>query len=204
VARYGINTLKRVAFRGGVQHFGNTYYVNHTLGTASTTQVEAALDYIVDREKQRFSAEVTFVRGRAWTQVGNKEDNNMIVDKALSGLGQQAAGTTMDRERAYLVRFRAGVDTRGRPVYLRKWWHFMASSFSGGMPPAAALAQTAELSQAERDALETWANGFKDFNTGTPSVNWTLVAKGGRQIDGPTQAHRFLEHRQLGDEWRGN
>jgi hypothetical protein len=125
----------------------------------------------------------------------------MLVDKALSGAGSAALSSELDRERAFLVRFRAGVDVKGRPVYLRKWWHLCCSTIAGAAITAAMRQQTAELTAGQRSALETFANSLKAFTVAGQNVN--LVAKGGRTITGATEAHRFLEHRQLGDEWRG-
>jgi hypothetical protein len=201
MARYGVNILKRCSFRGGTQHFGNTYYYEVNISASSLSALETMLDELVAKEKAMHATDVTFVRGRVWSQVGTPSQNNMLVDKALSGTGALTTSTTMDRERAFLVRFRAGVDSRGRPVYLRKWWHLMAGSIAGSGITNDQLKQVEELNSTQRSALETFANSMKTFTTGGQTAN--LVAKGGRGIDGATAAHRYLEHHQLGDEWRG-
>jgi hypothetical protein len=202
MARFGVNILKRVSFRGGVQHFGNTYYYDDPLGTPAVSTLEALVDDIVAKEKVRHSTQVTFVRGRCWSQVGTPAQNQMLVDKALSGTGAGSPVVGLDKERAYLVRFRAGTDSLGRPVYLRKWWH-LCGSLPGASLSVGAMENTSELTSGERTTLETFADAIKQISVGTPSHQFNLVAKGGRAIDGPTNAHRFLEHHQLGDEWRG-
>jgi hypothetical protein len=202
--RFGVNILKSFPYRGGSQHHGNTYYYESNTGGAQPPigTLDALVDDIVAKEKTKFSSQNSFVRGRLWSQLGSKELNNMLVDKILSGSGSATTHGNLDRERAILVRFRAGIDTRGRPVYLRKYWHIDAhisgSSWSNGQ-----LQQTAELTTGERTSIETFGNSFKSISVGTPSVLFTLVAKNGREIDGATQAHKFLEHHQLGEEWRG-
>lgn len=201
MARFGVNVLKRFAFRGGVQHFGNTYYYEDPLGTPALATLEALVDDIVAKEKARHSTNVTFVRGRCWSQLGSPSQNQMLVDKNLSGTGAISPATSLDKERAFLVRFRAGVDSRGRPVYLRKWWHLDAA-IGGVALSSGVLGNTSELDPAARTALESLGDSIKSISVGTPTHTFSLVSKGGRAIDGATNAHRFLEHHQLGDEWR--
>jgi len=202
MARFGVNVLKRVAFRQGTQHFGNTYYYDDPLGTPGLTTLEALVDAVVASERSRHATTVTFVRGRLWSQIGTPSQNQMLVDKSLSGTGSATAQSDIDRERAFLVRFRAGVDTLGRPVYLRKYWHLNAA-VGGSAITSAQNANIDELSTTHRTALENFGNEVKQYTLGTPAHTFTLVAKGGRPIDGATLAHRFFEHHQLGDEWRG-
>jgi hypothetical protein len=203
VARFGVHVLKRCAFRLGTQHFGNTYYYEDPLGTPGLSTLEALVDAVVASERSRHSTTVTFVRGRLWSQIGTPAQNQMLVDKALTGTGSATDQADMDKERAALVRFRAGVDSLGRPVYLRKWWHLCAA-IGGSAVASNVLANTAALSSGQRTAIEAFGNEIKSYTLGTPSHTFTLVAKGGRPIDGATQAHQFLEHHQLGDEWRGS
>jgi hypothetical protein len=201
MARYGLNVLKRFTYRGGVQHFGNTYYYETPIAAGDTAALNALADEVVAKEKAMFSTAVTFVQARLWSAGGGPASNNMIVDKALTGTGAAGANTFMPREMAFLVRFRAGNDSRGRPVYLRKWWHLDIAALAGTGITNPELQNTAELAAAKRTALETFADSIKTLSPSGQTA--TLVAKSGRQIDGATTAHRFLEHRQLGDEWRG-
>jgi hypothetical protein len=200
MARYGVNILKRTSFRLGTQHFGNTYYYETNIAATNLTDLNLMIDEVVAKEKAMHASVVTYVRARLWSQIGTQQQNQMLIDRNLSGTGALSDALTMDRERACLVRFRAGVDTKGRPVYLRKWWHLLSSTIGGVAVTNAQLQNTAELTSAQRSALETFADSLKAFTIAGVAAN--LVAKGGRQIDGATNAHRFLEHRQLGDEWR--
>jgi hypothetical protein len=161
------------------------------------------IDDILAVERPLHASNVNFVAARAWSQIGTKEQNEMKVQRQLSGTGTASGipNAAMDKERAFLVRFRAGSDTKGRPVYLRKWWHLGVELVGGQSVLNTNLANTAELSQALRNALQTEADKLKTVVPGA-GPNAVLVAKSGRQIDGPTVAHRFLEHHQLGDEWR--
>jgi hypothetical protein len=200
--RFGVSVTKSTSFRLGVQQFSNTYYFEGPVTEASTTELQALADAVVALERAQHGPNITFVRVRVWSQIGTPSQNNMLIDQDLSGVGTASAAGTYDKERAFLVRFRAGVDSRGRPVYLRKWWHLDVSTVGGTAISANALQQTAALTSGQRAALETFANSFKSINI-SPGNPWELVAKSGRSISGSTQAHQFLEHHQLGDEWRG-
>jgi hypothetical protein len=202
MARTGVSITKSLAFRGAAQEFSNTYYYQSVQGTVSAADAEALLDALVTKERAIHSLAVTFVRGRVWSAGGTKEQNNMIFQKQLSGQGGGGSdSSSMDRERAFLVRFRAGVDTKGRPVYLRKWWHLTVATLNAETIAAGVQQNVSQLSSGQRGALVTAANGFKDVTAN--AVSYALVAENGRAITGDTVAHPFLEHHQLGDMWRG-
>lgn len=198
---YGFNIEKTTSFRGVAQPFGNTYYYQMDATLTQANAIEC-LDSLVAKERPLFASSVTFVKGRAWTAGGTKQENNMIAQKAYSSVGTAGGGgTTLDKERAILVRFRAGNDSRGNPVYLRKWWHvdlqvINATTLSNGV-----LQNTEQLPTGVRTFLETQANGFKTLSG--PGFNGDLRSEKNRPIDGPTTAHPYYEHHQLGDQWRG-
>jgi hypothetical protein len=201
MARYGMAVSKLVTFRGGAQHFSNVYYYSEPGNFPDNATLELVGDQIVTHEKTLHSTNVTFDHLRIWSQIGTPSQNQMLVDKSLSGAGAASPSTAMDLERAFLVRYRAGVDSRGRPVYLRKWWHLGCGTIGGVAVSNAQLVQTTALDATQRTALETFANLFKSITKNT--ITFSLVAKSGREITGATEAHRYLEHHQFGDEWRG-
>jgi hypothetical protein len=201
MSRVGVSITKSVSFRGVAQEFSNTYYYETPLPVIASV-ADSLIDNIVAKEKAIHSVVVSFLFARCWSAGGTKQENNMITQKSLSGTGSGVSPQSgQDRERAFLVRARAGVDTRGNPVYLRKWWHLEVGSFSGANVPAAALENTGQLTSASRTTLENAFDGFKTI-TALPQV-FDLVSEKGRAITGATQAHPYLEHRQLGDQWRG-
>lgn len=200
MARLGVSITKSISFRGVQQEFSNTYYYEYG-GVVGEGAGISAIDAVVALEKPMHSGQVNFVRGRCWTAGGTPGSNVMIAQKALSGTGTNGTAGNYDRERAFLVRFRAGVDSRGNPVYLRKWWHLDIGGVGADTISAAMHQQTAQLTSGIRNQLVNWANDFKTITiSGLPG---TLVAESGRGIDGDTQAHQYLEHHQLGDMWRG-
>jgi len=199
--RIGVSITKSVSFRNSVQEFSNVYYYEMAAlpdGAAATT----IIDNLTALEKTFHSVNVTFVRGRLWSQIGTPSENEMIQQKNLSGTGARAISGSLDRERAWLFRLRAGVDSRGNPVFLRKWYHACGEFVSGQGVATGLLQNTSGWSSAERTAQVNAMNAIGDAN-GSPGVP-KLCAKSGRQVPaGNTwDAHQFLEHHQLGDQWR--
>jgi hypothetical protein len=202
MARIGISITKSGAFRNSTQEWSNVYYYGNGAGALpSAADAESLLDAIVASEKTHHGTNVTFVRGRVWSQVGTPSQNEMIVQKNLSGVGARAAGS-FDKERAFLFRIRAGNDSRGNPVYLRKWFHACAEFVSGQTIGSGVLQNASGFTQAERDAQAAVVNNYKSWLVN--GVTWTLVSKSGRDFGAGQnfQAHQFLEHHQLGDMWR--
>jgi len=203
MARIGISITKSVAYRDSVQEFSNVYYYENGGALPSSAGASDLIDEVTALEKGRHATTVTFVRGRCWSQVGSPGANEMIHQKALTGTGSSTADATMDRERAFLIRWRAGNDSRGNAVYLRKWYH-SCGAFAGasGSIGTAILSQTSGFAQATRDSILASANALLSLVQG--GGGWSLVGKNGRTRSGTgDQAHKYLEHHQLGDMWRG-
>jgi hypothetical protein len=202
VARVGISITKSVSFRGVQQEFSNVYYYDGGISTPSVVQADAMIDELVTIEKTFHSTLVNFMVGRLWSQGGSPSTNNMISQKTLSGTGARATFNNFDRERAFLFRLRAGVDSRGQPVYLRKWYH-SCGLFTGSLSLLVGhLENTTSFTAGERDSLEAQMGSIGSLSSG--GGGWVLCAKSGRlPTAGQTwEAHKFLEHHQLGDMWR--
>jgi hypothetical protein len=201
MTRVGISITKSSSFRNATQEWSNVYYYDGLLGVPSQADAAALIDQAANREKVWHSTNCTFVRGRLWTETGNKATNEMIDQHNLSGTGSSTSGV-YDKERAHLFRLRAGVDSRGNPVYLRKWYHVCGNFGSAGAPSGNVIQNTSGFSQSERDAQVGVMNNIGSIGSG--ATLGTLCAKSGRQpTAGQTwQAHQFLEHHQLGDMWR--
>lgn len=199
--RIGVSITKQIAFRGATQQFSNVYYYE-CLALPSQSQADTFIDNLTTLEKTFHSTLVTFVKGRCWSAGGGAAANNMISQKNLNGTGARPTATAMDPERAYLFRLRAGVDTRGNPVYLRKWYHSYGAFTGTAIPSNAVLTQQQAYTQAEKDAMTAQMNAIGDAN-GSPQTP-KLCAKGGRLPDAGSswQSHTWLEHHQMGDMWR--
>lgn len=201
MARIGISITKSCAFRNSTQEFTNTYFYE---GPAKPDEAGATalINELVGVEKSFHSSLVTFVRGRCWSQTGDKATSEMIAQINLSGTGSTSAITSMDRERAYLFRKRAGNDSRGNPVYFRKWYH-SCGQFDPAVGVAANIMEnTTGFSAANKTAFSNRMNGINGLGAG--GNTWIYCAKSGRTATaGATwDSHNFLEHHQLGDMWR--
>lgn len=193
----GVSITKKCTFRGADQEFSNVYYYSGpTPGVADADALAAA---VKADEVQFHSGDVTFVRYRVWTAGGSMAANNMISQGTLSGLGSQAAIATMDRERAVLVSWPAGVSNTGKPVYLRKWFH-SCGICAGVTFGTSQLQNTAQIATADRTAIATAAGSLVSQVVG--GNTYALVAKSGRSMSGGAICHKYLEHHQLGDQWR--
>lgn len=199
--RFGVSITKSTSFRNSVQEFSNVYYYD-CVSLPNTTQAGNIIDALTALEKTWHASSVTFVRGRLWSETGNKATSEMILQKNLSGTGARTTGS-IDKERAFLFRLRAGVDSRGNPVYLRKWYHACGEFVAGQTISTNVSQNTGGFTQAERDAQTAAIGAIGDANGGQGVVA-KLVAKSGRQPDAGANwsAHQFLEHHQLGDQWR--
>lgn len=193
---YAIAIEKAVSFRGATQPFSNVYHYRVAAGAAPNWT--PVLDELVAIEKQLHAAAVSFVQARIWTAGGTKEQNQMVEERALSGTGAGSTHAAMDRERALLIRWPAGKDSRGKAVYLRKWFHCCGSA-AGVTFSDAILQNTAQIPQSNRDGIMVEANKLRLIGL---ADEFLLVAASGREHTGPGQCHPYLEHHQLGDQWR--
>lgn len=201
MTRIGISITKSTPFRNSTQEFSNVYYYDGLVGDPSVAAADALIDELTTKEKTLHATNVTFVRGRLWRQTADKSTTEMLSQKNLSGTGSKTPATNYDKERAFLFRLRAGVDTRGNPVYLRKWFHCMAD-FTGTGFSAAELEQTSAFSTARRNALRDALPQIGSCGSG--GTLGVLVAKSGRNSTAGSlwECHAYLEHHQLGDQWR--
>jgi hypothetical protein len=197
LAQYGISITKSVLFRGVQQEFSNVYhYTGLTLNAADAATFALALKAA---EVPLHSTDVTFLRYRVWTSGGSQAANQMVAQGTLSGTGNQATNGNMDRERAVLVRFAAGFDSRGHAVYLRKWYH-SCGACAGIAFATGVLQNTAQIASADRTTIQNAVDDFLVFTAAGQTGN--LCAESGRAGGSPVTCHPYLEHHQLGDMWR--
>jgi hypothetical protein len=204
MAIIGLSITKETAFRDSIQPFSNMYFYNNGAGgSPDNSAANNLIDELVAIEKTLHSASVEFVFARCWLQTLTEIGTVMIHQKALTGQGATATNTSMDKERAFLFRRRAGQDSRGQPVYLRKWYHSCGSFPGVGAELGATTFSNATgFSTAARNSMAANVDDISGLATG--GGGWEICAKSGR---GPTEAnwqcHKYLEHHQLGDQWRG-
>lgn len=204
MSRIGISITKETAFRDNQQEFSNVYYYNNDPGSLpDAAGAEALIDGLVALEKTWHSSVVSFIHARLWSAGGGPAENNMIFEKSLSGAGSGATSTTLDKERAILIQYEAGFDSRGHRVMLRKWYH-ICGAFPGatGATGTSQQANTIAIPTADRSVI---SNTVDDILVRPEAGgNWTLCAKSGRaRTSSNPGCHKYLEHHQLGNQWRG-
>jgi hypothetical protein len=193
----GIQITKSTAFRGVQQEFSNVYHFN--LATAITAPAESLIDEVTNNEKSFHSTLVNFVRAQCWSSGGTEAQNQMLHQKDLSGTGATSPGSSMDPERAVLTRWPAGFDSRGRPVYLRKYYHVRGVIGGVSTDSSAFQNQSTKFTPAQKASIAGAVDAVSEIG-GTES--WDLRAESGRDRTGGPEAHDWLEHHQLGDMWR--
>lgn len=200
----GVSIEKAVGFRGGVQPVTNVYYYAAPIPHTDAFTWEGLVDQLREIEWNIHASSVSFVRGRLWRADGTIAENTMIVDKPLTGAGGQLDHGVMDRERAVLIQIPAGTDIKGRPVYLKKWYHLCSTNIGGVAVSNGALANTEQLTTVQRDAMAAVGEDIKSIGLGLDgATEATLTSKTNRALTGPAKCHPYLEHHQLGDAWRG-
>lgn len=199
MALVAFSITKQMAFRDSIQEFSNVYHYD-VLVMPNEAEAINRINELVTFEKSCHANGITYNRGRCWSAGGTVEQNVMIADIFLSGTGALSQSTTMDKERAILCQWPAGLDSRGRQVYLRKWWHACAN-FGGVSITTNHLVQATGFSSGERTTIANKADEITYIGTAS---EYELCAASGRNITGNVAAHPYLEHRQLGDQWRGS
>jgi hypothetical protein len=201
MAHIAISIVKSTAFRDSVQEFSNTYHYGAIGPNPSESRALQLIDELVTIEKTLHSTLVTFVRARLWSAGGNVAENQMIAQKTLTGVGSMSTSTNMDKERAFLVQWDAGLDTRGRKVRLKKWFH--SCGFIGAHTmDSGILSGVTGFSGTDRTAIADKVDAVTRLGIGVEEYG--LIAPSGRERDGGDPvAHKYLEHHQLGDMWRG-
>jgi hypothetical protein len=203
MAIIGISITKEVGFRDSIQPFSNMYFYNNGAGgSPDNTAANNLIDELVLIEKGFHSTGVEFIFGRCWLQTLTEIGTVMIHQKILTGTGSLTLDPSLDKERAFLFRRRAGQDSRGQPVYLRKWYHSVGAFPGLGSVTSAMKANDTGFIQAVRDSMANNCGAISTLSSG--GGGWSICAKSGRSPTEPGwQSHRFLEHHQLGDQWRG-
>lgn len=201
MALIGVSITKRTAFRDSTQEFSNVYHYTWGGLNPSNSLGLQIIDAIVAIERPYFADAVSFTYGRLWSAGGSIAENQMIAQKPLTGVGGAAAGSNIDRERALLIQWPAGFDSRGHPVTLKKWFHLCTGTWAGAVADAGIQANLTGFTTAQR---ATQAGVFDALRTVTVTlIPMNLCAESGRETTGAAAAHKYLEHRQLGDQWRG-
>jgi hypothetical protein len=198
MAVVAVSITKSVSFRGVQQEFSNVYHYSGTTPTVAQADLLAAAIKAI--EVPFHSTDVTFVRYKVWTAGGSAGANNMISQGTLSGTGNQTTVGGLDRERAVLVRFTLGFDSRGRPKYLRKWYHSCGNFAGAAVASSGTMQNTTAISGTDRTTVQNAADDLLSVTAG--GNTYSLCSPSGQLGSTPVLCHAYLEHHQLGDMWR--
>lgn len=199
MAIIGVSITKATSFRGAEQSFSNVYYYDGLL--PNEAEAQTIINEVERIEKLFHDSTVKFREGRVWSAGGTIAQNTMILTTPLTGQGSVGGDASVDRERAVLIQWPAGVNVLGRPVYLRKWFHTMTAAGTTTQWLDGVKAQTTPIDQAIRTRFQGFADQLNPLNPAT-SFFYQLTSKNGRTSEPVSEAYPWLEHHQLGDEWR--
>jgi hypothetical protein len=202
VALVGISITKQCTFRDSIQEFSNIYHYQWAGLNPGQSLADAIIDRLTTVEKVIHTTEVTFLRGALWSAGGTKAENQMISQKSLSGTGSGTAVNFTDRERAWLIYWDAGLDSRNRPVKLRKWFHTCGAFSNVGTVGQTQLENKQAITSGNRTAVEALANDLNPLVVSPGPISLNLVGPTGRATTGNSHCHKYFEHHQLGDMWR--
>lgn len=126
MAAPGITVVKTFTYRDAPEEWSNKY---HFQGTAPSTPADwrALADAFITEEKAILSYFVSITKVLCYTDT----DNPAVYTYTLADFGGNVAGTYMGVDEdvppgdsAYLLRWNTGrVSTRGKPIYLFKYYH---------------------------------------------------------------------------------
>jgi hypothetical protein len=169
----GITLIKKFTYRGQPEEFSNQYWF--TGGTPSgPSDWRALFDALVTQEKTCYSNATTVVRGYGYASDADDATSVWSVDLTLSpdtpvaGTLVTTGGTQLPGDTAVWVKWRlTRKSTKGRNVYLRKYFHDAYRSNSSGVPDNTMPQQVTNLT--------AFANKLKD---GTFLDARTVTARG--------------------------
>ncbi len=189
----GVTIEKSTTWRGEEEFFSNVYHYNTAVGQSA----ESVINALVTIEKPYFGSVVAFKRGRAFgpTDQG-KAANVMLFEKPLTGLGTSQSTVSCPREMTILVSWDTGrKNTRGKPIYLRKYLHVGNIGSQAGQEAANG---NVALPQGEIDKHVNYGNQVKNIETiGGQMANLTDRLGRGLPLATPTAVNQFMRIRQF-------
>lgn len=195
-----VTTPKRCAYRGSVEGFSNVYIYRLLTSAISEEVAQALADEVIENERALHGPSVQHVACNISTPLYLNSDVTAFYqfpyDSALPG-----SAPTMDPERAIFIQWPAGRNVKNRPVTLRKWYHpcdvnIEQVTFTSGMQ-----AQQSQITSTLRGILATVAQNLAQIGPG-PADFIELVSPTNRERTGPAVCYPWLEHHELGEQWR--
>jgi hypothetical protein len=128
MAAPGVVLYKTFSWRGDTEEWGNTY---HFVGSAPSSDADwrDLVDALVDLEKTCLGSQVTIERAICYEDT----DDSSVYSYDLSAFAGPVQGSYVasassaviqEGSSSYMARWNTGRrSTKGKPVYLRKYWH---------------------------------------------------------------------------------
>jgi hypothetical protein len=160
-AQNGIIVTKSFDYRGVPEEWSNKYWFTQTAPFTSA-QFRAVFDNIASHEKTLFSSATTIVGGRGYND--NDEhahsvwevDLTLAPDTPIPGTLAPGAAERQAGDSAVFVWWKTSrKNTRGKPIYLRKYFHDV---YNEAGPPHDGVADLQKL------AMQAFAEGFYTQN----------------------------------------
>lgn len=206
MAVFALAVTKSVEWRGGTQPFSNVYH--YVTQAGEPFDDDAAIDEVVAAERLVHTTDVTFQTARTWGPTSDTAGGGAIqplnpasesvtrVIRDLTGTGSRAFDADCYKELAFLCVWPLGrYGTRNRPQYLRKWVHTMS------------IAGLTDGQKAGSDVIDpagfaVITDYIADVRNVGPVEGYGLSTAAGREPISPGVMYDYLEHHQLGDQWR--
>lgn len=193
--------LQKCKYRGSIEAWTNVYIYRVPFVQPPTQEnMQQVAQEIYDNHNNILGASVQIQRVSFSTPEYLASDIEVFAqfefDTAMPG-----TAPTMDPERAVLVQWPAGRNTKNRPVYLRKWYHPCNTSTVPATYDSSNMAQQSEIVASQRQQIETYAQNLAQVGPG-PADFWELVSPTNRERTGPARCYPWLEHHELGEQWR--
>lgn len=196
MAVFGVSITKTIPWRGVEQPFSNVYHYRTDIGEAF--QDDDVIAAVVAAEKAVMGGNITFRTARTWGDVlaGPVESVTRVL-KDLTGSGSQPSDPSIFPEMAVLVTWElVRADVRGRKKYLRKWIHPGRSAgfnTNGSSEATVATRDAFRVAYADKVTVVAGNAGAQVYELCSPRGEVPLKAP---------VVYRYMEHRQLGDQWR--
>lgn len=139
MAAPGVVVYKTFSYRGAPEEWGNTY---HFVGDAPSTDSDwrDLVDALIDLEKEVLLDSITIERAICYADTDDPSvysyDLAAFAGVVPGAISNSSLGATIQEGgSSYMARWNTGRrSTKGKPIYLRKYWH---PALSGGSGPDA-------------------------------------------------------------------
>lgn len=188
MAEPGITSIKSFTYRGNVEEWGNTYHFDGD-PPANPADWLSLYEALVDLEKPIFASSLSIVRAYCYEDT---DDHSVLTLDADSGfspvsgtLSITGAHAQAPGDAAAWCRWKtARVNSKGNPIYLRKYFHGVITQIDGG--------DGDNIAAEQKTALQNFAD---DVNA--PSGDWPGLVGPDGVVPGANRVSTYATTRTL-------